>query len=98
MLNKLLQRGSLRVSELETVTAQERLRLLQWIGRCMSASGSHSFMTPEGVRIRLSEAQTTERTVLRAEDGDLEMANYELHFMLTEAAAEAAVGRERQES
>lgn len=86
MIAALLERGSVKVSEFGPVTAKERLRLLQWIGRCMTAGKGHSFVTPEGVLIRMSNPHTEERTILKAEDGELEMANYEMHFMLTEAA------------
>lgn len=74
------------MSDLGLVTAQERLRLLQWIGRCMTVGKGHSFVTPEGVRVTMANPRTQERTILQAEDGELELANYELHFQLTEAA------------
>lgn len=90
MIAALVEQDSVKISEFGPVTTEERRRLLQWIGRCMTAGSSYSFVTPEGVRIRLSNPSTEERTVLNAEDGDLEMANYELHFMLTEAAREFA--------
>ncbi|MFF3926407.1 TIGR02677 family protein [Paenibacillus lactis] len=92
MITALLERGEVKMSELGPVTVKERLRLLQWIGRCMTAGKGYSFVTPEGVRIRLSNPHTAERTILNAEDGELEMANYELHFMLTEAASGLAEG------
>lgn len=92
MIAALLERSSVKVSELGPVTARERLRLLQWIGRCMTTGNGHSFVTPEGVLIRMSNPRTEERTILHAEDGELEMANYELHFRLTEAANGLSVG------
>ncbi|RXZ82125.1 TIGR02677 family protein [Paenibacillaceae bacterium] len=87
MIEALLEKGRIRISEMGSITAKERMRLLHWIGRCMTAGNSCSFVTPEGVRIRMINPRTKERTLLYAEDGELEMANYELHFMLTEAAA-----------
>lgn len=100
MIESLLRRGRVRISDLGEVTAKERMRLLQWIGRCMTAGGTYSFVTPEGVRIRMSNPRTEERTIMYAEDGELEMANYELYFMLTEAAggaiAEAAATKEER--
>lgn len=102
MIELLLRRGRVRISDLGEVTAKERMRLLQWIGRCMTAGGTYSFVTPEGVRIRMSNPRTEERAIMYAEDGELEMANYELYFMLTEAAGgavaeAAAAGEERRE-
>ncbi|WP_435923411.1 TIGR02677 family protein [Paenibacillus sp. DYY-L-2] len=95
MIAALVERGAVHISEFGPVTAKERMRLLQWIGRCMNAGNSHAFVTPEGVRIQMSNPKTTERTILFAEDGELEMANYKLHFTLTEAATTDVERRER---
>lgn len=92
----LLAKGKVRISELGKVPSQTRLRLLHWIGRCMTAGANHSFVTPEGVRIRMTNPRTEERTVLVSEDGELHMADYELVFMLTDAAREAAAAREEE--
>jgi len=90
MIEKLLHRGKVRISEMGVISGQERLKLLQWIGQCMTAGASKSFVTPEGVRIHLLRPEREDdRAILRAEDGELEMANYELQFMLTEAFVEA---------
>ncbi|CAG7636000.1 hypothetical protein PAESOLCIP111_03728 [Paenibacillus solanacearum] len=102
MIDALLQRGRVRISELGPITAKERMRLLQWIGRCMTSGGMYSFVTPEGVRIRMNNPRTQERAIMYAEDGELEMADYELYFMLTEAASgsfaeSAATSEERRE-
>ncbi|MFB5763617.1 TIGR02677 family protein [Paenibacillus medicaginis] len=97
MIESMLQKGSVSISELGEISAKERLRLLQWIGRCITAGTSHSFVTPEGVRIQMSNPRTLERTVLQAEDGELEIANYELHFTLMETGQEAAATREERE-
>ncbi|MCU6708693.1 TIGR02677 family protein [Paenibacillus sp. J5C_2022] len=98
MLEEMLRRGRVRISELGVVTTKERLRLLQWISRCMTAGRTHAFVTPEGVRIRLAHTRAVERTVLRSEDGELEMADYELYFTLAEAESlqEAAAATELQ--
>jgi hypothetical protein len=88
----LVERGRLRISELGAVPTATRLRLLQWIGRCSSAP-KHTFVTPEGVRISMTNALTEERAVLVSEDGELHLPDYELEFALTDAAREvAAVG------
>lgn len=89
----LVERGMLRISELGTVTAKTRLRLLQWIGRC-SAAPKHTFVTPEGVRISLVNANTKQRAVLVSEDGEMHMPDYELAFALTDAAREVAAASE----
>lgn len=95
MVERMLQRGRVSISEMGTVTAKERLRLLQWIGRCKTAGRSHAFVTPEGVRIHMLNPFTKERTVLHAEDGSLEMADYELEFTLSEAFAEVSATTDR---
>jgi uncharacterized protein (TIGR02677 family) len=89
-IRTLVERGRVKMSELGVVPAQTRLRLLQWIGRC-SAAPSRSFVTPEGVRITMTNAGTAERTVLVSEDGELHLPDYELTFVLTEVAAAAAL-------
>ncbi|WP_308637328.1 TIGR02677 family protein [Paenibacillus silvisoli] len=95
MIERLLRRGQVQMSELGVLSSQERIRLLQWISRCMTAGTSRSFVTPEGVRIRLSRPRVAgDRTMLYAEDGELELENYELHFTLTEAYVEAAASGE----
>lgn len=93
LVEKFLQKRTVRISEIERLTSQERLRVLQWIGRCMTAGPSKMFVTPEGVRVRLTvPAHGEKRAVLQAEDGELEMENYELQFMLTEAYVGAQSG------
>lgn len=94
VIESLVAKGRIRISDMGIVPSQTRLRLLYWIGRCISAGKSHSFVTPEGVRIQMTNPQTHERTVLVSEDGELHMADYELIFMLTDAAREAAAARE----
>lgn len=82
MIEALLQRGRVHMSELGHVTAKERLRLLSWIGRCKTAGRSFAFVTPEGVRIQMTNPRTEERTTLHSEDGELEMANYEFSTLV----------------
>jgi len=96
-IEALVARGTVRMSELGTVTSATRMRLLGWIGRCITAGGGHAFTTPEGVRIRMTNPRTRERTVLVSEDGELHLADYELTFALTEAARGAAGLREAAE-
>ncbi|MEB3103194.1 TIGR02677 family protein [Ferviditalea candida] len=89
----LMEKGAFRISELGPVPMKTRLRLLHWIGRCTSAP-KHMFVTPEGVKIAMTNAGTTERTVLISEDGELHLPDYELVFALTEAAREVAATTE----
>lgn len=96
-IRELVERGALRISELGIVPAKTRLRLLQWIGRCNSAQ-KHTFVTPEGIRIMLTNADTRLRTVLVSEDGELHLPDYELVFALTDAAREVAVSKEGEAS
>lgn len=96
MIEAMLQRGRVSISELGVISAKERLRLLQWIGRCITVGTSHSFVTPEGVRIQMSNSRTLARTVLVAEDGELEIADYELTFTLMEIEQEASAAREER--
>lgn len=92
LLYEMFARGSVRMSDLGVVTTQTRLRLLQWIGRCISAPSS-SFRTPEGIYVKLVRPSGGDRTILRCEDGDLEMPNYRLEFVSEESWSEAAASR-----
>ncbi|QJC50408.1 TIGR02677 family protein [Paenibacillus albicereus] len=86
-IERMLRLGQVSISELGPVTTSERVRLLSWIGRCMTAGEKRSFVTAEGVRITLSLPQAPGTlTVLLAEDGELEMKDYRLDFRLTEAS------------
>ncbi|WP_339279211.1 TIGR02677 family protein [Paenibacillus sp. FSL W8-1187] len=96
-IERMLRLKELSISELGPVTAQERIRLLQWIGRCMTAGTRRSFVTAEGVRITLQKPEHGERALLQAEDGELEMADYRLSFQLTEAASSELELAEREE-
>lgn len=84
VIQRLTERGGLRISELGEVTAQVRMILLQWIGRCHT-SEQHRFTTSEGIQVALLNPQTTERTVLVAEDGELHLPDYEFRFTGTSA-------------
>jgi len=81
LLEDMLRRGSFRISELGTVKAGVRLKLLEWISRCNTSPG-HSFVTAEGVQIRMTNHGTEERAVLVCEDGELNMPDYHLTFAL----------------
>ncbi|MFC4098472.1 TIGR02677 family protein [Paenibacillus xanthanilyticus] len=67
--------GETRIAHLPILKPKERMRLLQWIGRC-TATRARSFVTPDGYQITVSLPDDEEAAVLRSEDGDLTMLNY----------------------
>lgn len=78
--------GKVRVQELPVLRSKERMRLLQWIGRCTAAS-SRAFMTADGYRISLAIPGEEEAdAVLRSEDGNLTMRNYAIEVTGGETA------------
>jgi uncharacterized protein (TIGR02677 family) len=76
---QMVEKRIIRMSEFDTVSVSERLQILQWIGICTAAS-TLFFYTPEGVRVQLRQPPNKERTILRCEDGELELLNYEFQF------------------
>jgi uncharacterized protein (TIGR02677 family) len=94
LMEELVRRGKIVVSELGVVPSAVRLRLLHWIGRC-NAAPRHAFMTPEGVVIALTNPRTKRRTVLRSEDGELELPDYEFVFSMSDAVRMAAATADR---
>lgn len=79
LLERLAGRGRVSLAEFGVLNPRERLRLLSWIGRC-TASHKRSFVTSDGYRITLAEAEPGRRVTLRCTDGDLEMPDYTLIF------------------
>lgn len=72
------KRGRITIAELPPMRMKERMRMLQWIGRCTAAS-SRSFETADGYRISLAIPEDeADVATLRCEDGDLTMRNYTL--------------------
>lgn len=83
-VERMLAYGSVSVSELAQVDGKERMRLLQWIGRC-TATASRSFVTADGCKVTVLEpANPAETGVLRCDDGELVMPNYRIE--VTEGA------------
>ncbi|MFY0544417.1 TIGR02677 family protein [Brevibacillus sp. H7] len=78
-VHRMARKKQVRISELGVVDAKTRLRLLHWIGRCMG-NVSRSFVTAEGIKVRLQLAQSGEMTTLLCEDGKLDMPDYTLWF------------------
>ncbi|MBD2846687.1 TIGR02677 family protein [Paenibacillus sp. IB182496] len=79
--------GSVRIGEMPVLRMHERLRLLQWIGRC-TAAASRSFETADGHRITLSVPEDArDVAVLRSEDGELTMRNYGLEVAAGQEAS-----------
>jgi uncharacterized protein (TIGR02677 family) len=79
-LGQLAERRQVRISDFGVVDAKTRMRLLQWIGRCMGNS-SRSFVTAEGIKVSLRLERSGEMTTLYCEDGELDMPNYTLLFV-----------------
>lgn len=67
----------LRMSQLPTLSPEQRALLLQWIGRCM-LNQSGSARTPDGLEIRLVLPTNGERTELRFTDGVLDVPDFQL--------------------
>jgi uncharacterized protein (TIGR02677 family) len=84
-IQELTARGKLFISDLGTVSSKNRLRLLYWIGRCSNAAPNYTFMTPEGMKIAITNIRTSDRANLVSEDGELQLPDYELIFTVDEA-------------
>jgi uncharacterized protein (TIGR02677 family) len=74
-IEKMLNYARVSIEELPPLKGKERLRLLQWIGRC-TAIASRAFVTAEGYRVVVKLPSDTKEAVLRCEDGHLVMPNY----------------------
>ncbi|TBL70897.1 TIGR02677 family protein [Paenibacillus thalictri] len=75
-VEKMQKWGEIQIAGLPRLKTKERMRLMQWIGRC-TASASRSFVTADGYRISLSiPSEETQDAVLHSEDGSLTMRNY----------------------
>ncbi|WP_281890473.1 TIGR02677 family protein [Paenibacillus sp. YYML68] len=70
--------GLTAIADLPMLKGKERMRLLQWIGRC-TATASRSFVTADGYRIAVKLPDDPEdEAVLQSQDGDLVMLNYSI--------------------
>lgn len=85
-LKKMVERVKVKITDMEKVSASERLQILSWIGRCNSSSLS-SFQTPEGILIELEQPSDEQRVQLKCEDGMLELLNYQFYFKVTNTNA-----------
>lgn len=79
VLMAFVRQGRLTVSGLGSVPAALRYRLLQWIGQCMG-NKTKTIRTVDGVEIKLVPPSGGERTILKCEDGELEMPDYTMIF------------------
>lgn len=75
IIEALLQKERFSVSDLQDVSHSLRNLLLYWIGRC-SSHPSRTMDTPNGVRITLYFPEQDERTILKSDDGELEMPDF----------------------
>lgn len=78
-ISQMVEKKAVQMSELHIISVSERMQILQWISLCMSNS-TLLLYTPEGVKIQLKSPETQERAILRCEDGELELLNYEFQF------------------
>ncbi|MFC4808833.1 TIGR02677 family protein [Paenibacillus sp. GCM10023250] len=86
-VDKMKRLGKVEIAELPRLRTQERMRLLQWIGRC-TAAASRSFVTADGNRISLIiPGEDEEDAVLHSDDGQLIMPNYRIEVAGGEAAS-----------
>jgi uncharacterized protein (TIGR02677 family) len=79
LLQNFLDQKQVTLSHLPPLAPPVRQRLLTWIGQCL-VNPVHRILTPEGISITLSFPPDSERTVLTASDGDLELPNFTLKF------------------
>ncbi|MCD9020212.1 TIGR02677 family protein [Cohnella silvisoli] len=96
LLQDMVRRGSVTISELGYISSNIRLSLMQWISRCTS-SNSSKFRTPEGIEVTLYRPGFGDIAVLNCEDGELEMPNYKLTFTIgNEGFAESAAAQQME--
>ena len=84
-VEKMLGLGTVRISELKPLDGKERMRLLHWIGRA-TGTASRAFVTADGYKVAVRVPEPYEMGVLRCEDGELTMPNYEIQVMRGEEA------------
>ncbi len=82
-LKKMVDRKSISVSQIEELSTNARLQLLEWIGRC-NASPDFTIQSSEGVQIQLIKPVNKEQANLLCEDGILELTNYEFTFIVVD--------------
>lgn len=78
-LKRMVDNREVTVSQLGIISAEERLQILYWIGRCNTSSSSR-FQTPEGIEIAVQKPSDGERTTMICQDGSLELLNYKITF------------------
>ncbi|CAM4351497.1 TIGR02677 family protein [Paenibacillus alkaliterrae] len=84
-VEKMLGYGSVQISKLAPLNGKERMRLLQWIGRC-TGTASRAFVTADGYKVAVLVPEPYETGLLRCEDGELAMPNYRIQVMKGEEA------------
>lgn len=85
LLMDFVKQGRLIISDLGEVPQLLRYRLLLWIGGCMG-NKNRTVTTPDGVIIKLIQPEGGKRTILKCDDGELDLPDYTLVF---DKAAEA---------
>jgi hypothetical protein len=78
-----------KLSSFDEISADLRNLLLYWVGRCLTQP-SHKIRTADGVEIKMIIPDESERTILEAEDGALELPDYQFTFEMTGMGADDA--------
>ena len=78
-LIEMTKKGSVKVSELQCITAVARIQLLNWIGRCISSEGQ-AFYTSEGIKVTLYMPEEKHYVTLDCDDGTLGLLDYSFVF------------------
>ncbi|GAB7389241.1 TIGR02677 family protein [Bacillaceae bacterium] len=95
MIGRLIERGSFRLSELDELSVPMRKMLLYWISRCLS-SPSRTFHTPDGIQVEMKFPEDGARTALRAEDGVLELPDFQFAVGSAKSMGTASGGRQKE--
>jgi uncharacterized protein (TIGR02677 family) len=82
MIQALVARRQVKLSSFDEISADLRNLLLYWVGRCLTQP-SHKIRTADGVEIKMIIPDESERTILEAEDGALELPDYQFTFEMT---------------
>lgn len=78
-LIEMTKKGSVKVSELQCISAVARIQLLNWIGRCISSEGQ-AFYTSEGIKVTLYMPEEKHYVTLDCDDGTLGLLDYSFVF------------------
>lgn len=83
VIERYIEDGVIEISKLPVIKPHVRVTLLKWIGKA-SGSPDKKVKTEDGRIVTLIPPINNKRCRLRCEDGNLEMPDYKLKFMLTD--------------